>query len=47
MTAFQARRLAALAAFVVSGATAQAGQLTVSSYDMLNGDGQAHGGSFN
>lgn len=47
MTAVQARRLAALAAFVLSAASAQAGQLTVSSYDMLNGDGQAHGGSFN
>ncbi len=47
MTTALSRRLVALAALALSGAAAQAGQLTVSSYDMTNGDGQLHGGTYN
>ena len=39
--------VAALAALALCGAIAHAGQLAVSSYDMTNGDGQAHGGTYN
>ena len=43
-------KLPKLATFVVAGlvgSVAVAAPLTVSSYDMPNGDGQAHGGSYN
>jgi hypothetical protein len=35
------------ACVALSAVSAQSAALVVSSYDMLNGDGQAHGGSFN
>jgi hypothetical protein len=38
--------LAAAAAFALAGA-AQAASIAVTSYDMPNGDGQAHGGTYN
>jgi len=37
----------ALAALVLCASAAQAAPLVVSSYDMRNGDGNAHGGSYN
>ncbi len=42
-----ARSLFALTALVASATAAQSAALTVSSYDMPNGDGQAHGGTYN
>ncbi len=46
MTTLILRASAAAAALLLGGAAAAA-QLTVASYDMRNGDGQAHGGSYN
>ena len=42
-----ARSLFALTALVACATAAQSAALTVSSYDMPNGDGQAHGGTYN
>lgn len=42
-----ARSLFALAALAACATAAQSAALTVSSYDMPNGDGQAHGGTYN
>jgi len=47
MTKSITRTLLSAAALVVATAGAHAAQVGVSSYDMSNGDGQAHGGSFN
>ena len=41
------RTLVAAAALALATAGAQAAQIAVSSYDTSNGDGQAHGGSYN
>jgi hypothetical protein len=42
-----ARPLIALAALALGAGASQAAQIGVSTYDMSNGDGQAHGGSYN
>ena len=42
-----ARPLLAASALALCAGASQAAQLTVSSYDMSNGDGQAHNGSYN
>ncbi len=41
------RTSCALAALALSAVAAQASPIAVTSYDMSNGDGQAHGGSYN
>ena len=42
-----ARGFAALAALALCATASHAAQIGVSSYDMSNGDGQAHGGTYN
>ncbi len=42
-----ARPLAALAALTLCAGVSHAAQIAVSTYDMTNGDGNAHGGSYN
>lgn len=41
------RPLAALAALALAATASQGAQIAVSTYDMSNGDGNAHGGSYN
>ena len=47
MTRNIARPFLAFAALALSAAASHAGQIAVSSYDMSNGDGQVHGGTYN